>query len=370
MKVLPLYTHSGVALDAMTKTGFEIETDELSEQGLYDSEEENIGFIRPTKRDALFSPRNRTHGISCVASFLVMSLMILSLFGAAAYWRGDELAPYVSEKPEHDSTDEEIRSSVDVSTDCEENVDEPIILTTPEEDNGVLRYACPCAVTAPAANIDAEDHMRYNEKSQRIVQNVTNYLTVFRNMEFDDWGHSYEEVKQGMYEWKRRYFSDLRDGSKIYESACGTGMNLFMTLEILEEVKGTKNLVVYGNEYVSESVQVATEIARSGALPANGRLGSICPGDSTNLRHVPENSFDLVYSGYIAPLLDPLELKKSVKENYAEYTTLCENDDDESVRRRREAQNNQEAWYVKWIQEMIRIAKPGAPIISEQISYP
>ena len=164
-----------------------------------------------------------------------------------------------------------------------------------------------------------------------------------------------------------RFSPDLLDVP--YESACGIGMNLMMTLEILEEVKGVKNLVVYGNEYVPESVQVANKIA--GALPAGGRLGTICPADSTDLRHVPARSFDLVYTGYMAPLLDPLGLNQSTTdENFAQYQALCEKKDNNSTRLRRQAQNRQNRWYADWFQEMVRVAKPGAPIIAEQVSYP
>jgi hypothetical protein len=147
-------------------------------------------------------------------------------------------------------------------------------------------------------------------------------------------------------------------------------MNLFMTLEILRDVKGIKNLVVYGDEYIPESVQVANAIARIGALPADGQLGTICQGDSTDLKYVPPNSFDLVYTGYIAPLVDPLGLNKGSDENFSVYTAHCEQEDEESVQKRRDAQQRQNHWYAAWVQEMIRIARPGAPIIVEQVSYP
>ena len=135
--------------------------------------------------------------------------------------------------------------------------------------------------------------------SKEITDNMTEFLTTFRSDNFDNWGHSYEEVKQGMYHFKSTHYPPyLKDGDSIYESACGIGLNLFMTLEILQEVKGIEELFVYGNEYLEESANKANAVMDHVA-PAHGRKGVICPGDSANLGFVPENSFDLVYTGYI-----------------------------------------------------------------------
>jgi SAM-dependent methyltransferase len=235
-------------------------------------------------------------------------------------------------------------------------------------------YQCPgTEVQNEAENVvtaPQEHHLWYEEVSERI-SNVSTYMATFREMEFDNWGHTYDEVKHGMFSWKSHYFSELRSGDIIYESACGIGMNLFMTLEILQQVLGITNITVYGNEYVARSVEVAKAIflESSVLLPKSfGSIGSICAADSTQLDFVPSNSFDLVYTGYISPLFDPLHLNHSTTdENFVQYNSYCEQED---ASFRHAAQQRQNDWYGSWVGEMIRIAKPGAPIIVEQVSYP
>ena len=212
----------------------------------------------------------------------------------------------------------------------------------------------------------------YEAVSQRL--NFSEYLQSFRDTEFDNWGHSFEEVKQSMYPWKsQRFVQGLKSGDAVYESACGIGMNLYMTLEILQQVADIHNITVYGNEYVPESVDIARAIAAgtrehpTSYLPAGGRLGTICAADSTQLDFVPSNTFDLVYTGYISPLFNPLHLNKSTTdENFAQYTAYCEN----NAQMAAAAQQRQNDWYAAWVGEMIRIAKPGVPVIVEQVSNP
>ena len=187
--------------------------------------------------------------------------------------------------------------------------------------------------------------------------------------------------------WKSKYFLNLTDNSSIYESGFGIGMNLYMTLEILAETPGgAKNLVVYGNDYSLESVRVATEIAQfrrhhqkdetidnsnSGVLPGGGRLGTFCAGDSTNLYFVPSNSFDAVFSGYLTPLPDPLSLNVTGASNTeTRYVELCESNDTDSIKLSARAQREQEKWYAAWVEEMIRIAKPGGIIMVEHVALP
>jgi SAM-dependent methyltransferase len=340
----------------------EMEMEEEEDYDVYGEEDEDeIGLLhrRPVTSLPLNShernsgkrtiPRTKRCAVNVV-------LVLLALL--AVHWNNQRIQPDgVTEKEQH-------------STTCHEEYQDPVILQSKNSSTAqVLQFACPCQVS-----VEDHDVHYHNTNSQKILEHVASYLQVFRDLDFDDWGRSFTEVKKGMYDWKSKYFAEnLEDNSTIYDSACGIGMNLFMTLEILEE-KGLKNLVVYGNDYVTESVQVANEIARRGALPAGGQLGTICPSDSINLRHVPSDSFDLVYTGYIAPLVDPLGLGKngsSVFDLLKEYTAFCEQlNDPDSVQKKREAQHRQNQWFAHWFGEMIRIAKPGAPVIAEQVSYP
>jgi SAM-dependent methyltransferase len=241
------------------------------------------------------------------------------------------------------------------------------------------RYECP-----EAANLVEKENQHsewYNAVSQRIMEtSVTDFLEKFRDTEFDHWGRSYNQVKGGMFAWKsqRQRFSELRNGSSIYESACGIGLNLYMTLEILYETHGISNLIVYGNEYVPESVKIARTIFQEQHSPNSthrprhgGRLGSICVGDSVQLSYVPANALDLVYTGYISPLFNPLQWTNgTVESNFELYMEHCHHHTVHDMELAKQAQQIQNDWYAKWVGEMIRIAKPGAPVIIEQVSFP
>jgi hypothetical protein len=232
------------------------------------------------------------------------------------------------------------------------------------------------------------EHKVWYDSAGAKITNINSYMETFRLVDFDNWGHTYNEVKHGMYSWKSRYFTDLKSNDVIYESACGIGMNLYMTLEILQQISGITNVTIYGNDYVRRSVQIAQEIYKNTGksnrlLPLSfGQLGSICEADSTQLDFVPSNTFDLVYTGYISPLFDPLHLNQSTtNENFVQYNAYCEQqqhrgrigtkiNQSSSPTLAEKAQQLQNDWYGKWVGEMIRIAKPGAPIIVEQVSYP
>jgi hypothetical protein len=163
-----------------------------------------------------------------------------------------------------------------------------------------VEYTCHNNVDGHAAdNFDPDMTDQYESVSASITDNMTEFLETFRDTNFDDWGKTYVQVKEGMHHFKSTYYPPyLQDGSTIYESACGIGLNLYMTLEILQETKGIENLFVYGNELLEVSADKANAVFDHIA-PALSRKGVICPGDSTHLGFVPSNSFDLVYTGYI-----------------------------------------------------------------------
>jgi len=155
------------------------------------------------------------------------------------------------------------------------------------------------ATATLAENYDPDMTESYVKETEQITNNMTEFLQQFRENKFDDWGKTYQEVKAGMYHFKSTYYPPyLQDGSTIYESACGIGLNLYMTLEILQETHGIENLFVYGNELLEVSADKANAVMDHIA-PAMARKGIICPADSSHLEFVPANSFDLVYTGYI-----------------------------------------------------------------------
>lgn len=239
--------------------------------------------------------------------------------------------------------------------------------------NHFVGYTCPMAETVK----DAENYSNttveesYNNRTTEIENNFTGFLDTFHESEFDGWGKTYDFVKAGMYHWKStRFPKHLKDGDTIYESACGIGLNLIMTLEILQEVKGVNNLIVYGNEYLNRSAATANLVLDALLPPLNATKGSICTGDSSDLHFVPSASFDLVFTGYISTLLDPLDLHKGVIADFQNYEALCEGKSWEDQKLAEVAQQKQKDWFGVWVADMIRIAKPGAPVIIEQISYP
>ena len=237
-----------------------------------------------------------------------------------------------------------------------------------------IQYECP-AIIREAPNVDkASFDADYVKDQLNNTQNVTEWLQNFRFEDYDGWGRSYDEVKEGMLEFKQKYFPpNIKSGQSLYESACGIGLNLYMTLEILRDA-GITNLQVYGNEYLPFSTDKAN-LLFDHMSPGASKMGQICVGDSSNLSYVPSNSFDLVFTGYISPLLNPLELDAGdLNASIAEYTRLCqEADNDENFKEKKlvaMAQEKQNDFYCKWVGEMVRIAKAGSAVIVEQVSYP
>ena len=263
-----------------------------------------------------------------------------------------------------------------------------------KDKDGKIVFTCPDS--HEENNIGGEDfESDYTSVSREITSNKTEFLANFRTTKFDAWGKSYNSIKRGSIAFKSKYYPKyLTKGSHLYESACGIGLNLFMTLEILGQ-NGVSGITVYGNEYVPESVEKARNVVLAdGVIPSSNRQGTICAGDSTNLGHVPSGAFDLVYTGYITPNMDILGFHSDEPEwdDWTEYDQICEsvwrsNKNSESEKgenkknkgKKHDWMGNylwdimvqkQTDWYGKWVGEMARIAKPGVPVIIEQISLP
>ena len=242
-----------------------------------------------------------------------------------------------------------------------------------------VTFDCPSSKQLSYYMESQDESSSYNRRSQAILQNFTYFVEHFRTNKFDGWS-TYNNRKQEMYEWKLKHFSQLKDGDSIYESACGIGLNMFMTLETLKETQSEmpRNLVLYGNDYVSSSAEVANRLLDALPLPKGARKGVICQADSSRLSHVPSSSFDLVFTGFIAAIWNPLNLtvpEDILKEEDDEYDALGElylricKDAGKSDHRLK-AQQVQEDWYFRWVNEMVRIAKPGAFVLVESVAPP
>lgn len=229
--------------------------------------------------------------------------------------------------------------------------------------NTERRLTCPHRTNIPGEYQQAcRKHVEWFDE---LRLDAADYLSSHQFLEYDNFGHSYQEVKQGLTQWKTQRFKSLHNHSTIYESGSGVGMSLYMTLEILHEQLGIERLHVYGNDMVAESIQISETTMKR--LPGRAHTESICNADSTDLWHLPDNSFDLVFSGIIPPLLNPLNLPGTEDETSDVYMGYCHS---RSRTKAHQAQAKQEEWYRAWTEEMIRIARPGAPIIVEFVSFP
>lgn len=189
-----------------------------------------------------------------------------------------------------------------------------------------------------------------------------NGLAGFRDRPYGGRGDTFNDMKVKAKKFKVEAFgANLQPGDVIYESAMGEGFNLLLTLEILDEELGLKDLHAMGNDYLAESVEIARNV-----FETTGRNGTFCRGDSTNLAFVPDAMFDLGYCGCIDPQADPLQLSDktvSTDDRYELSRERCRSNDPEVQKTATAEQRAQEEWHAKFVTELLRIVKPGKPVI-------
>ena len=192
----------------------------------------------------------------------------------------------------------------------------------------------------------------------------------YRNQGYDGFSKNFAQAKENIYDYVQEYFVPaLRNGGgSIYESACGTAANLLMTLEIIAE-SGVKDVTVYGSEYIADSVTIARQMIEA-HMPEGFYMGSICQADSTNLEHVPSNSMDVTFTGYIDPLVDPLDLHPDEDIGIDVSIARCKSTDEADHEIAEKEQKAQEQWFARWVTEMVRITKPGGSLIVEDVAKP
>jgi hypothetical protein len=248
-------------------------------------------------------------------------------------------------------------------------------------------FQCPAVseVASENSNEAFTDRKNYldQEDAQFTLENADYFLKTFRDHKFDGWNENYNENKEKLRDTKKEFFvPHIQPGDHIYESACGLGLNLYTTLEIMQEEANITDITVHGNEYLAPNAEKANNILNflmreEHATPPN-HVGSICQGDSTNLSFVPSNTYDFVFTGWITPLFDPLEIGKNFSTNLDIMREMCrsvtgwkkEDDSWQDKLLMELAQERQDNWYLGWVNEMIRIAKPGAPVIVEEVALP
>lgn len=166
-------------------------------------------------------------------------------------------------------------------------------------------YKCPAFVDV--SKNDKEDGSIADFYNGTNSKNHAMGISHFHEWVMDGYSLSYEEMKERMYTWKKEEFGVLNSGDRIYESGCGNGLNLAMTVEILNETKGIQGLIVYGNDYVEDSIKFAESLFDD-IPPAGAIKGIFCRADSTNLDTIPSDSFDLAYTGLFSYAHDEIYL--------------------------------------------------------------
>ena len=228
------------------------------------------------------------------------------------------------------------------------------------------QMTCPTNVEK-SANDQADDFDLY-VKDANAHKNIT-FSKEFRAMTLDGWGITFNEVKELLRPWKEKVFvENIEPGDSVYESAMGIGMNLIISAEILRE-NNIDGLTLSGNDYVAESVAVANSVwDENKELEQLAHKGFFCRADSSHLDYIPDNEFDFVYTGYIDPIVDPLQrwpTSLTVEEKWAKDVELCKSDDKKRQRLAKKAQKAQNEWFAGWVEHLIRIAKPGKVIAVE-----
>ena len=156
------------------------------------------------------------------------------------------------------------------------------------------QYTCPHTPSAKSEN----DFDGYWATYKNMNKHNQHQLDNFRNLPYDQRSDPYWKMKEKAFAFKAAYFGNvINSGQHMYESACGTGGNLLMTMEILQEEFDIVNLTLHGNDYLQESVDLANALLQqeqaNNDTAASFQAARLCQGDSTNLQHIPENSFDV-----------------------------------------------------------------------------
>jgi len=268
----------------------------------------------------------------------------------------------------------------------QETEDSPVV----PKYKGAPQYTCPAA-SSSSNNNNMDDYNsqtipKYQNDSEFMQdlagdpQNLTTYAETFRDLEFRDWGKTYHEVKGSLVHWKEsRFVPNLKTGDSIFESGCGIGLSLYMTLEILQEQtsKNLRDLHLYGSDVssvVAGTANLVLDKILSGESVGGGKRGVICAADSIQLSDfIPKDTFDLVFSSRIQPVAAGLGYNVTTPEQLRERRRdICatRQTDWKSAALQEAAQERQNDWYGTYVAAMVRIAKPGAAVIVEQVSDP
>ena len=239
---------------------------------------------------------------------------------------------------------------------------------TPNGNQSLPELSCPSSIDKSKND---EDVKFYDETPGENKTWTAEELDALKKITVDGWGTPFYELKRRKKDWTVRRYSSLESGDTIFESGCGIGSNLLLKVEILKENLGIENLNIYGIDYRQGPVGFANNLLGQTLPDLGSKLGSpICRGDATNLFFIPSESFDLSYTGYIDPVIDPLNIKQELG-RVVEADDICDSEGNWAVSKLAKLeQEAQENWYAAWTTELVRITKRGKPIIIEDVSLP
>jgi hypothetical protein len=270
----------------------------------------------------------------------------------------------------------------------------PVTGTGEDSTSGILAVSSKRSITPFHVFPDYRNNTDFMNPLMAGESNLT--TAYFEEREYMDWNRTYSQVREGMRHWKvSRYLPNLKTGDSIFESGCGIGLNLLLTLEILStENRNLRDLHLYGTDFGASAAGLAnvlldTVLVGDDNYVGSGRRGIVCAADSTKLQFIPDNAFELVFASHISPSPEPWsvvdeEQQQQLDDGNAEpildrnatwyrRRDICAADKDtdwKSASLSRVADQEQEDWYGQWIAEMVRVAKPGSPVIVEFVTDP
>lgn len=165
-----------------------------------------------------------------------------------------------------------------------------------------------------------------------------------------------------LFPWRAKLAAHfLTSGNTVYESAAGSGLSLLMLAEVAAETAGVQGLRLFASDLRPEGVSLARSLLSGPNLLDAGRafLGRVCVADSTDLSFAPAGAFDLVFTGYIDPLVFPKLTPARCKSARSVDTRFI-----------RAKQREQEDWIASWVSEMVRLVTPGKVVVVENVGYP
>lgn len=225
--------------------------------------------------------------------------------------------------------------------------------------------------TCPAITTSQHKRKHYTPEIHQLAERHNKTLAEYRKGPLDGWGISYSKLRKLLRPWKEEAFvHSLQSGDVIFESACGVGINLLITAEILQSHSIT-DLTVHGNDYNADNVKMANQIWSSKDVTTAANKGKFCQGDSSRLADfVPASSFDLSYPGYLVPLIPSFPPLETEEENWEYSVSLCNSTDPKDIKLRDREQRTQEEWVSAWVKGLLHMTKPGKVVAVENVAYP